>query len=194
MEFIFVYASVSCETKISLAAYGTDGAIPVLTASQLDTANKVTNILAPIEKITQNISVEAASISQVIPLIRALTKVLEKEDQDTGICTMKNKMLESRFDDIEEKEFLVLATMLDPRYKDKFFSTPSSHQFTRDSLMTEHSYVLEECELEEPQAKRAAIEEDEGIGARNKRCLSEILSENIHLQAANMGSSNKETT
>ena len=34
--------------------------------------------------------------------------------------------------------------------------------------MTEYSYILKECELEEPQAKRAAIEEEEGTGARNK--------------------------
>ena len=46
---------------------------------------------------------------------------------------MKNKMLaslHSSFDDIEE--FLILATMLDPRYKDKFFSTASSHQYAKD--------------------------------------------------------------
>ena len=41
------------EQKMSLAAYGGDGAIPVLTPSQLDTANKVINILAPIEEIIQ---------------------------------------------------------------------------------------------------------------------------------------------
>ena len=117
------------EQKVSLAAYGADGAIPVLTASQLDTANKVINILAPIEEITQNIS---ASISQVIPLVRALNKVL-KEDQDTGIRKMLDS-LHSRFDDIEEREFLVLATMLDPRHKNKFFSTASSRQYAKDLL------------------------------------------------------------
>ena len=75
--------------------------------------------MALIEEITQSISAEAASISQIIPLVRALNKVLEI-DQGIGILTMKNKMLDSlnsRFDDTEEREFLVLATMLDPRYK-----------------------------------------------------------------------------
>ena len=66
------------EQKMAIAAYGADGSIPVLTASQLDIATKVINILTPIEEITRNISAETASISQVIPLVRALTKVLEK--------------------------------------------------------------------------------------------------------------------
>ena len=110
------------EQKMAIAAYGADGSIPVLTASQLDIATKVINILSPIEEITKNISAEFSSISQVIPLVRALRKVLEKEVEDTGVRSMKNKMLHSlhsRFDKIEDKDFLVLATILDPRYKDK---------------------------------------------------------------------------
>jgi len=51
--------------------------------------------------------------------------VLE-EVEDTGIHAMKNKMLcslHSRFDDVEDQEFVVLAMLLDPRYKDRFFSS-----------------------------------------------------------------------
>jgi len=114
------------EQKMAIAAYGVDGSIPVLTASQLIIATKVINILSPIEEITRNISAESASMSQVIPLVRALTKALEKEVEDNGVHSMKNKMFDSlcsRFDDIEDKDFLVLATLLYPRiprYKDKF--------------------------------------------------------------------------
>jgi len=95
--------------KMAIATYGTDGSIPVLTASQLDIATKVINILTPIEEITANISAEAALISQVILPVRILTKVLEKEAEDTGVHCMKNKMLDSllsRFDYIEKKTFL----------------------------------------------------------------------------------------
>ena len=51
------------EQKIAIAAYGTDGSMRVLTASQLDIATKVINILSPIEEITKNISAEFSSIS-----------------------------------------------------------------------------------------------------------------------------------
>ena len=112
------------EQKMAIATYGVDGSIPILSASQLDIASKVIDIVSPIEEITRNISAEAASISQVIPLVRALTKVLEKEAEDIGVRAMKSKMLDSlhsRFVDIEDKDFLLLATLLDPRYIDKFF-------------------------------------------------------------------------
>ena len=80
---------------MAISAYGADGSIPVLTASQLDIATKVINILSPIEEITRNISAESASILQVIPLVRALMKVLEKVVENTGVCSMKNKILNS---------------------------------------------------------------------------------------------------
>ena len=95
-----------------LAAYGTDGSISVLTSSQLDTATKVFNILTPIEEITQDISADTSTISQNIPLVRSLKKVLEEQDNNHGVCTMKCKMLESlniRFGNIEDVESLIIG-------------------------------------------------------------------------------------
>ena len=141
---------------MAIAAYGADVSIPVLTASQLDIATKVINILSPIEEITKNISAEFSSISQVIPLVRALRQVLEKEVEDTGACSLKNKMLDSlhsRFDKIEDKDFLVLATILDPRYKDKLFTSGSSRQFSKTLLVGEYLRTKEEVEVSEPAAK-----------------------------------------
>ena len=57
------------EQKMALAAYGSDGAIPVLSACQLDIANKVIDVLTPIEEITKNISADNAPISVIIPLV-----------------------------------------------------------------------------------------------------------------------------
>ena len=54
------------EQKVAVAAYATNGSIPVLSSSQLDIAAKVINILSPIKEITKNIFAEAAFISQVI--------------------------------------------------------------------------------------------------------------------------------
>ena len=56
------------EQNMDIAAYGADGSIPVLSASQLDIASKVINILTPIEKVTRSISAEAASISHLSEL------------------------------------------------------------------------------------------------------------------------------
>ena len=53
------------EQKMAIATYGAaDGPIPVLTASQLDIATKVINILSPIKEITRNISADFSLILQ----------------------------------------------------------------------------------------------------------------------------------
>ena len=104
-----------------LAAYGSDGGIPVLSAHQLDNANKVIEVLTPVEEITKNISADTAPISVIIPLIRVLHKTLQQNDGDIGVCGMENGMLTSlqrRFAKIEEIDFL----LLDPHFKDKSFS------------------------------------------------------------------------
>jgi len=104
--------------KMSLAAYGSDGSIPILTSAQLDLANKVIEILLPVEEITRTISGEKACISAIIPMVRVLKKTLEQPGEDRGAHSMKSAMLDSlqkRFSDIEQTDFLVLSTMLDPR-------------------------------------------------------------------------------
>ena len=115
------------EQKMALAAYGSDGTIPVLSAHQLDIANKVITVLNPME-ITKNISADIAPISVIIPLVRVLNKTLQQDDADNGVRGMKNGMLASlqrRFAEIEETDFLILATLLDPHFKDKSFETNS---------------------------------------------------------------------
>ena len=82
------------------------------------------DILSPIEEVTCSIAAKLAGISIVVPYIHVLTRTLEKNEDDCGVCTMKGQILhylKSHFAGIEEKEQLALATMLDPRFKDKFF-------------------------------------------------------------------------
>ena len=83
------------EQKVALAAYGVDGYIPLLTASQLDTANKVVKVLKPVEEITKHISNDNATISLVIPLVYALQETLEEHDDGGGVHRMKTEMLAS---------------------------------------------------------------------------------------------------
>ena len=113
------------EQKMALAAYATESSdIPQLTVYQLSIIEKLIKILRPIEDITQAISSDNASASLVIPYVRALRKTWESIDDDRGVQTMKEEMLSSlnrRFEDIESNESLVLATLLDPCFKDKFF-------------------------------------------------------------------------
>ena len=117
---------VIIEQKMALAAYSTEHSdTPQLTTNQLDLAGKVVNVLTSIEEITKSICTDAASVSLIIPFVRALRLTLEKHDNDSGVHTMKAEMLASlnrRYAGIEKSELLVIATVLDPRFKDKFFT------------------------------------------------------------------------
>ena len=108
--------------KVSLATYD---AIPHLSPNHWDIVEKIVAVLNPVEEITQSISTEVASVSLIIPFIRAFRRTLEDDNNDRGIRTMKSEMLDSlkrRYGDAESNEALVLATLLDPQFKDKFFS------------------------------------------------------------------------
>ena len=112
------------EQKTALAAYATEyGSITMLSPNQIELTRKLIAALEPVEEITKMVSTDTASISVLIPLVKILKKALSKHDDDSGKQTMKLEMLtslERRFDDIEESQLLLMATRLDPRFKDKF--------------------------------------------------------------------------
>jgi len=68
---------------MALAAYATEGSIPVFTTSNLD---KVITVLSPIEEITNNVSKDCASISLIISLVQALPKKLNEQSDDDMEC------------------------------------------------------------------------------------------------------------
>ena len=127
------------EQKMALAAYAAENDIPQLTANQLEIARKLTLVLAPIEEITQAISKQTATLSMVIPFVRVLLRSWEKED-DRGIQTMKEQMIHSlnlRFAGIEDNQLLSVATLTDPRFKDRFFGSNIVKASAKDMLQEE---------------------------------------------------------
>ena len=157
------------EQKVALAAYATENDLAVLTPYQLDLAGKVVAALQPIEEITKAISADSTSIAVVIPLIRMLTKTLEKHHNDAGIRTMKKEMfksLQKRFKNIENNEHAVIATFVDPRFKNKFF-TGSSERVNANLLVQEKLKKVQSedfvngatsSEASEPPSKRPRTE------------------------------------
>ena len=137
----FYMLQVILEQKMALAAYAIEyGGIQQLTAAQLamDLAGKVVKVLGCVEEITKSISTEAASTSLIIPFIQAFRLTLEKrDDSDRGIRTMKADMLASLnrcYGNIETNTTLTVATLLDPRFKDKFFSKSDTKTTTIEAL------------------------------------------------------------
>ena len=162
---------------MTLAAYATEhGGITMLTPNQIELTRKIIAALEPVEEITKMISTDAASISVLIPLVKILQKALSKHDDDSGIQTMKIEMLTSleiRFDDIEESELLLIATCLDPRFKNKFFSS--------EAKGLARKCVIDNIDVEvEPQSKRRRTESsnDSSVDAASTskvwECFTEI--------------------
>uniref|UniRef100_A0A1X7UK30 Uncharacterized protein n=1 Tax=Amphimedon queenslandica TaxID=400682 RepID=A0A1X7UK30_AMPQE len=101
---------------MALAAYASESDISQLTAHQLDLVNKLISALSPIEKLTNSISTNAASVFLIKPFIRILWKNLQSHDNNSEICTMKAEMLKSlnkRYAGVEDDFPLVIAIFLD---------------------------------------------------------------------------------
>ena len=77
------------------------------------------SLLASYEELTKQIRSSTASAADVIPSIRALTRLLEKTaETDHGVKTLKAKLLEAvkkRFSDTDSERLYTIATVLDPR-------------------------------------------------------------------------------
>ena len=172
------------EQKMALAAYATEhGGITMLTPDQIELTRKLIAALEPVEEITKMISTDAASISVLIPLAKILQKSLGKHDDDSGIQTMKTEMLtslERRFDDIEDSKLLLIATCLDPRFKDKFFSSEAK-RLARKCVID--NIVDDDNDDEvEPQSKRPRTESpnDSSVDAASTSKVWECFTEILH--------------
>jgi len=128
------------EQKMALAAYASETGIVTLSPAQLHLLDKIISLLSPIEELTTSTSADCASISLIIPFVKILSKTLQKHHDDSGVRTVNREMLrslEQRFCDIEENQHLLLASLLDPHFTDRFFSGPEQCQKAKILLLEE---------------------------------------------------------
>lgn len=119
------------EQKMSLAAYATETGITTRSPTQLDLAEKIVSALSSIEQLTKSISANCASVSLIIPFMKKLFKTLQKHHDDSGVRTMKSEMLCSlnqRFSSVGDNQHLVLASLLDPSFKNRFLMVQNNKQ------------------------------------------------------------------
>ena len=162
---LYMLESIS-EQRMALAAFSAECSdVPQLSAYQLTILDKVITILKPIEDITQSVSSDRASSSMIIPFVRSLRKSWEANDDDRGVQTIKSEMLSSlneRYSEVESNEHLVLATLLDPCFKDRFFSSSFKTDAktlleTKVAEITSRSTESTDTSNEPPPQKRTAI-------------------------------------
>nr|XP_054604940.1 zinc finger BED domain-containing protein 4-like [Nothobranchius furzeri] len=172
------------EQKRALSIYTADHNLrATLTASQWTLMENTAEVLVPLEELTREVSKETATAADVIPAISALRRVLSREQTtDQGVRTMKRTLLEAvetRFAEVEKEPLYSIATLVDPRYKDRYFTKSDHLRFAKDSLirevmkMEENRVASEEPEAAEPVSKAPR----QGAGSSLGSILDEILEE-----------------
>ena len=126
-------------------------------------------------EITKSVSTEAASTSLIIPFVQVLRLTLEKNnDSDRGIRTMKADMLASlnrRNENIEANTILTIATLLDPRFKDKFFSKSDTKTKTVEVINSKLHEMNTDEDGVTPVSSPKRSRQSEGIW----NCFSKII-------------------
>jgi len=108
--------------------------------------------------------------------------MLSKHDDDVDLRTMKSEMtasLERRFDEIEQIEELCVTTMLDPRFKNKFFTEAKTRLSTRQYLIDNFVYT---DDSDQPPNKRPCHDttqdgSDQASSSKVWECFTELLEE-----------------
>jgi len=114
------------EQKKAITSYASDYGLPAtLTKNQWGILEKVVRVLAPVELMTREMSANDATVADVIPMLAALTLGINKVTDDAGVQTMKTTLLDAiktHFAHVYGDKLYTVATLLDPRYKEKLFS------------------------------------------------------------------------
>lgn len=115
---------VHCKRALQSYASDSNSNLPAtLNGNQWSLLEKTATVLKPFQELTAEVSAASATAADVIPSVRVLTRFLENESEEhRGIQTMKATLLDAvhtRFYLVEKEPLYAVATMLDPRYKDK---------------------------------------------------------------------------
>lgn len=175
------------EQKQVLGAYATEHELPNLNTNQWTLISHIIDTLTPFEDATKEVSDSQTSISVVLPMLSMLRRLLDrKHTMSEGITTMRKDMLASlnkRFAYTKDNRKIVLATILDPRFKNLAFDDG-------DLAATAKQWLKEECIIlasakrnegvMEPPSKKPRIETDQGSSSSTPRLwdlFSDVVSD-----------------
>lgn len=133
--------------KQAIAAYAVEYKLPAtLSAHQWTLVENMLMLLDPCEQLTRNISKATATAADVIPSVQALTRLLKQTvPTDHGVKTSKDTLMnaiQTRFGHIEAEPLYYLGTLLDPRYKNRYFTLASKRQATE--MLREQLHSIED--------------------------------------------------
>lgn len=114
------------EQRKAVNLYSIDyGTIDTLTKSEWELAERIVNVLTPFYDTTLEICSDHACVSIMIPLVTMLLGKLQTKPEDVGLQQLKaalRDVVTRRFGFAKETPAIIAATLLDPRFKDVYFS------------------------------------------------------------------------
>ncbi|XP_037816336.1 zinc finger BED domain-containing protein 4-like [Lucilia sericata] len=111
------------EQKMAISLYSKEkGDIENLTTEEWDYLKNIVEALKSIYEATTDLSADTATISLIIPLIKILESKLNEADNADQLQNDLKHALNERFKFIETSPLLIMSTLLDPRFKNKYLS------------------------------------------------------------------------
>lgn len=180
------------EQKRAISVYLIDSNIPNLTANQWDILEQLLKLLQPFEEITKITSSGLSCISEIIPHIVTLKSYCTKKsvaESTLKVSIARTSILQGlnrRFENINCNKKYLLSTLLDPRYKTKFFKNNVQIE-TSKQLLLEEIEIGEAVSLIDGQLPHA--EEKRSVRDDNHssfwECYNEILSDSEETATTN---------
>lgn len=182
------------ELKVAITAAGAELDVPIeLSSSNWTLAEKTVKILQIYEEATREASGNYATAGVIIPVVNSIIRSLEIFDSDAGVMRMKREMLKSlkdRYKHMESNEYYALATLLDPRFKQRVFSSSSSAALAKQMLIAAHE-ELEMEGIDDISSNRAKLEQpsqNDTNAAKKKSLLwkycDELMDENSETESS----------
>nr|XP_054592602.1 zinc finger BED domain-containing protein 4-like [Nothobranchius furzeri] len=154
--------------KRALCAYAADYNLPAtLSANEWGLLEKTVTVLEPFEELTRKISSATSTAADVIPAVAVLKRLLADENStDSGIKTTKSTLLQAvnrRFSSIESKSLYAVATLLDARYKDRFFTGGEAARMAKNLLKQEMERALAKASADKAGTRKPEPEPAEKV-------------------------------
>ena len=150
------------ELKVAITAARAELDVPnELSSSNWTLAEKTVKILQIYEEATREASGNYPTAGVIIPVVNSIIRSLEITDGYAGAMKMKREMLKSlkdRYKHMESNEYYAIATLLDPRFKQRVFSSSSSAALAKQMLLAAHEQ-LEMEGINDTSSKRARLDD-----------------------------------
>ena len=165
-----------------------------LSSSNWTLAEKQSKPFKFIKKQLKKLVGNYATAGAIIPIVNRTICSLEITDSDVGVMKMKNKMLKPLKDcykHMDSNEYYAITTLLDPKFKQRVFSSSSSAALAKQMLLAAHEQ-LEMEGINDTSSKRARLDDtqDDISVSSNKRSsllwkyCDELMDENSKTESS----------